>query len=193
MQAKKKLISRLALGAGSVLVIAAIVGLVCLRIDWSDRRGFEESQERAKQQRIEKARAYLAELAGRIDKLPVDATLASEIESHYFEEQASGPFYVWAMDTKGEFQFGVPQAAFSKVNAVYDSEVVPRLKEGCLPRPPHVPDEPGRRQRRDRPRADGGRQVASRGGPRGGARRARPPLRPQPLGARALLRAVHLR
>jgi hypothetical protein len=132
MQAKKKLISRLALGAGAVLVIAAIVGLVCLGLDASDRREFDQAQERAKQQRIEKARAYLAELAGRIDKLPVDATLAGEIESHYFEEQASGPFYVWAMDTKGEFQFGVPQAAFSKVNAVYDSEVVPRLKEGVF-------------------------------------------------------------
>jgi hypothetical protein len=106
------------------------VGLVCLGLDSSDRNSFEDSQERAKQQRIEKARAYLAELAGRIDKLPVDPTLLGEIESHYFEEQASGPFYVWAMDTKGDFQFGVPQSAFSKVNAVYDSEVVPRLKEG---------------------------------------------------------------
>jgi double zinc ribbon protein len=132
MQAKKKLISRLAVGAGSVLVIAAIVGLVCLRIDWTERRRFEDSQERQKQQRIEKARAYLVELAGRINKLPVDPTLVSEIESHYFEEQASGPFYVWAMDVKGDFQFGVPQAAFNKVNAVYDSEVTPRLKEGVL-------------------------------------------------------------
>jgi hypothetical protein len=132
MQAKKKLISKLAIGAGAVLVLAAIVGLVCLRVDWSDRRGFEDAQERQKQQRVEKARGYLAELAGRINKLPVDPTLVSEIESHYFEEQASGPFYVWAMDTKGEFQFGVPQAAFNKVNAVYDSEVTPRLKEGVL-------------------------------------------------------------
>ena len=56
----------------------------------------------------------------------------SEIESHYFEEQASGAVYVWAMDTKGDFQFGVPQAAFNKVNAVYDSEVTPRLKEGVF-------------------------------------------------------------
>jgi len=132
MQAKKKLISRLALGAGCVLALAAIVGLVCLGLDASDRSSFDESQERAKQQRIEKARAYLAELAGRIDKLPVDATLAGEIESHYFEEQASGAVYVWAMDTKGDFQFGVPQAAFNKVNAVYDSEVTPRLKEGVF-------------------------------------------------------------
>ena len=44
MQAKKKLISKLALGAGAVLVIAAIVALVCLRVDWSDRQRFEDSR-----------------------------------------------------------------------------------------------------------------------------------------------------
>jgi hypothetical protein len=132
MHAKKKLISRLGLGAGAVLVIAAIVGAAGLRLDWTYRRGFEDAQQRARQQRIEKTRAYLGELAKRIDKLPVDPTLVSEIESHYFEEQATGPLYVWAMDTKGDFAFGVPQAAFNKVNAVYDSELTPRLKEGVL-------------------------------------------------------------
>jgi len=67
-----------------------------------------------------------------VSKLLVDATLVSEIESRYFEEQANGPFYVWAMDTKGDFVFGVPQPAFSKLNAVYDQEVMPRLKEGVF-------------------------------------------------------------
>jgi hypothetical protein len=132
MHAKKKLISRLAIGAGAVLVISAIVGLVGLRVELTGRSRFEDQQQRAKLERIEKARAYLGELAKRIDKLPVDPTLVSEIESHYFEEAAGGPLYVWAMDTKGGFQFGVPQAAFSKVNAVYDSEVTPRLKEGVF-------------------------------------------------------------
>jgi hypothetical protein len=132
MEAKKKLISRLALGTGALLVAAAMVLLVCLRLEWIAQRDFEHTQARARQERIEKGRTYLGELAGRIRKLPVDATLLSEIESHYFEEQAGGPFYVWAMDPKGGFVFGVPQAAFNKVNAVYDSEVTPRLKEGVF-------------------------------------------------------------
>jgi hypothetical protein len=132
MQAKKKLISRLALGTGAVLALAMIAGFVGLRFDWTARRAFEEQQDRAKEQRIELARAYLAELAKRVTKLPVDPTLVSEIESRYFEERTKGPLYVWAMDTKGEFQFGVPRAAFDKVNAVYDSEVTPRLKEGVF-------------------------------------------------------------
>ena len=132
MQAKKKLILKLAIGAGAVLAAAGVVALVSLRIDWTDRQRFEDRQRNARQERIEKARGYLDELAKRIERLPVDPALVSEIESRYFEEQASGSFYVWAMDVKGEFQFGVPQAAFSKVNAVYDSEVTPRLKEGVL-------------------------------------------------------------
>jgi hypothetical protein len=132
MQAKKKLISKLALGAGAVLVIAAIVAWSACASTGPNRRRFEDSQERAKQQRIEKARAYLAELAGASTSSRSTRRSLSEIESHYFEEQASGPFYVWAMDTKGDFQFGVPQAAFNKVNAVYDSEVTPRLKEGVF-------------------------------------------------------------
>jgi len=132
MHAKKRLISRLAAGAAAVLALAAAAALVALKMDHEERRRFVERQEREKQQRVESSRGYLAELAQRIDALPVDATLLSEIESRYFEEQAGGPFYVWAMDTGGDFAFGVPQSAFAKLNAVYDREVTPRLREGIL-------------------------------------------------------------
>jgi hypothetical protein len=132
MEGKKKLLSRFAFWAAAVLVVGAIAGAVGLVKDAEDRERFAEQQERAKKQRVESSRAYLAELAKRIGKLPVDATLVSEIESRFFEEQASGPFYVWAMDTKGDFAFGVPRSAFNKLNAVYDREVTPRLKEGVF-------------------------------------------------------------
>jgi hypothetical protein len=56
----------------------------------------------------------------------------AEVESRYFEEQASGPMRVWAMGTGGEFLFGVPKESFSRLNAVYDREVTPRLKEGVF-------------------------------------------------------------
>ena len=81
---------------------------------------------------MERSRKYLGELAKRIDKLPVDPTLVGEIESRYFEEQASGPMRVWAMGTGGEFLFGVPKESFSRLNAVYDREITPRLKEGVF-------------------------------------------------------------
>ena len=132
MQAKKKLIGRLALWAAATLVVGVVVGAAGLLLEQGDRLRFEDEQQRARQKRLESSRAYLAELAKRVNRLPADSTLLSEIESRYFEEQASGPFYVWALDTRGEFAFGVPQSAFRKVNAIYDSEVLPRLKEGVF-------------------------------------------------------------
>ncbi len=132
MQAKKKLIARLALWTGAVLLVAAVTGIGGLVAESRDQWLLGERQERDKKDRVEKARSYLAEIAKRLSKLPVDPTLVGEIESRFFEEQASGPFYVWAMDTKGDFLFGVPQSAFRKLNALYDREVTPRLREGVL-------------------------------------------------------------
>ena len=132
MEAKKKLIARLAFWTAAVLLVAAVAGIAGLAIDNEDRSRFGEQQEREKKQRVEGSRAYLAEIAKRVNQLPVDATLAGEIEARFFEEHANGPFYVWAMDTKGDFAFGVPQSAFSKLNALYDREVTPRLKEGVF-------------------------------------------------------------
>src|SRR5918995_1315646 len=48
------------------------------------------------------------------------------------QDRQRGPVYVWAMDTAGDFVFGVPQSAFKKLNAIYDREVTPRLKEGVF-------------------------------------------------------------
>jgi hypothetical protein len=132
MEAKKKLIARLAFWTAAVLLVAAVAGIAGLLIENEDRERFAERQERDKKQRVEASRAYLGEIAKRVNQLPVDATLAGEIESRFFEEHANGPFYVWAIDTKGDFAFGVPQSAFSKLNALYDREVTPRLKEGVF-------------------------------------------------------------
>jgi hypothetical protein len=132
MEAKKKLIGRLAFWTAAVLLVTAVAGIAGLLIDSDERQRFAEQQEREKKQRVEASRGYLAEIAKRVNQLPVDPTLAGEIEARFFEEQAQGPFYVWAMDTKGGFAFGVPQSAFSKLNALYDREVTPRLKEGVF-------------------------------------------------------------
>jgi hypothetical protein len=132
MGAKKKLIARMALWTGVVLAFAAVVAAVTLLMDLKDRQRYADQRKSEEHQRIEQSRAYLAALAKRIDKLPVDATLASEVESRYFEERARGPVYVWAMDTAGDFAFGVPQSAFRKLNLIYDREVTPRLKEGVF-------------------------------------------------------------
>ena len=132
MSTKKKLITRMALGAGVVLAIALLVGGAALALMSSHRERFEYDQKREREQVVERSRKYLGELAKRIAKLPVDPTLVGEIESRYFEEQASGPIQVWAMGTNGEFLFGVPKESFNRLNAVYDREITPRLKEGVF-------------------------------------------------------------
>jgi hypothetical protein len=132
MSTKKKLITRMALWTGGVLAVALLVAGAALLARHADRQRWDEGQKAQKQETVERSRKYLGELAKRIDKLPVDPTLVGEIESRYFEERADGAMRVWAMGTGGEFQFGVPKEAFSRLNAVYDREITPRLKEGVF-------------------------------------------------------------
>jgi len=132
MSTKKKLITRMATWAGAALAVALLMGGAILLLMHADRRRWEDNQKAEKQQVLERSRKYLGELAKQIDKLPVDPTLVGEIESRYFEERASGPMRVWAMGTSGEFLFGVPKESFNRLNAVYDREITPRLKEGVF-------------------------------------------------------------
>jgi hypothetical protein len=130
--AKKRLITRLALWTAGVLFLALLTGGAALVRESSDRRGYEANRRRERDQAVERSRQYLSELTQRIEKLPVDPTLVGEVESRYFDEQATGPMQVWAMGTDGEFLFGVPRESFRKLNAIYDREITPRLKEGVF-------------------------------------------------------------
>ena len=132
MSTKKKLITRMAVWTGGVLVLALLVAGAALAMLHGDHLRWEDEQKAEKEQTVERSRKYLGEIAKRIDKVPVDPTLVAEIESRYFEEQASGPMRVWAMGPNGEFLFGVPKEAFNRLNAVYDREITPRLKEGVF-------------------------------------------------------------
>lgn len=132
MEKKKKLIGRLALAAGIVLAIALVVAGGTSIAERSDREDQARRVKAEREQLVERSRKYVGELARRVDRLPADPTLVSEIESRYFEEYASGPMQVWAMGTDGRFQFGVPREAFEKLNAIYDQDVAPNLKEGVF-------------------------------------------------------------
>ena len=132
MSIKKKLITRMALGAGAILTAALLVGAACLALLHADEGRWQEAQKRERQQVVERSRQYLGELAKKVDKLPVNPTLIGEIEARYFEERTGSALHVWAMGTGGEFLFGVPRESFSRLNAVYDREVTPRLKEGVF-------------------------------------------------------------
>jgi hypothetical protein len=132
MQSKKKLIVRLAAACGVVLALALGCLLAAFVRDQKERRAWEAERRSRREATIERSRKYLAEVAQRVTKLPVDPTVLGEIESRYFDEYAHGRMHVWAMGPTGEFLFGVPREAFSKLNAIYDRDVVPRLRDGVF-------------------------------------------------------------
>jgi len=132
MSTKKKLITRMALWTGAILAVALLVGGVCLALLHAGQERWQEEQKRERQEVVERSRQYLGELAKKVDKLPINPTLVGEIEARYFEERTAGALHVWAMGTDGAFLFGVPRESFSRLNAVYDREVTPRLKEGVF-------------------------------------------------------------
>jgi len=132
MSIKKKLITRMALAAGAVLAVALLTGGVCLALLHTDEERWQDKQKRERQQVVERSRQYLGELAKMVDKLPIDPTLVGEIEARYFEERTKGAWHVWAIGTGGQFLFGVPKESFSRLNAVYDREITPRLREGVF-------------------------------------------------------------
>ena len=68
MRAKKKLIGRMALWAGALLLLGAVVGLSGVFLDARNDRAYYERHLADERQRVEDSRAYLADLAKRIDQ-----------------------------------------------------------------------------------------------------------------------------
>jgi len=132
MKAKKKLISRMAIFAGGFLVAALLVAASAFFKELTKQARWDEGQKDRRREMAERSRGYLTGLAEKIDAVPVDPALVSEVEADYFEELDDGPMAVWAMGTDGAFLFGVPREAFARMNAIYDREITPRLKEGIF-------------------------------------------------------------
>jgi hypothetical protein len=132
MESKKRLILRLAMGCGALLTAALLCLLAASLEESSQRRTYDEQRRQRREATVERSRKYLSEVARRVTRLPADPTVLGEIESRYFEEYPRGRMHVWAMGPTGEFQFGVPREAFGKLNAIYDRDVVPRLRDGVF-------------------------------------------------------------
>lgn len=132
MTAKKKLITRMARWTAGVLAIALLVVGATRIKEYTERQQWRDLQKKRRTELFAASRSFLDELAQRIDSVPVDPTLVSEIESRYFEHYDDGPMAVWALATDGTFLFGVPRETFSRMNAIYDREITPRLEEGVF-------------------------------------------------------------
>jgi hypothetical protein len=120
MAHKKQILRRVALIAAAVFVAAGVGLLVTAWLYEGWRSKAAARQTRAKEERLAQSRDYLAQVARRIVRLPVDPAVAGDVQSKYLEEYSRTRMYVWAMDTKGEFLFGVPAEEFARINRAYD-------------------------------------------------------------------------
>ncbi len=119
---KKRLIVKLASLAGGTAFVAAMVALMAFVVSAKREDDAERNAKREESEARESAKKYLADAARRFVKLPPDPAVIGEIESKHFEEREKGPMYVWAMGTGGEFLFGVPSDAFTRLNTLFERQ-----------------------------------------------------------------------
>ncbi len=120
MTRRKQILRRAALIAGSIFVVAGVGLLASVAIYESWREGQRRARLRARDEQVAQARDYLAQVARRVTRLPVDAAVPADVQSKYFEEYPKTRMFVWALDTTGGFLFGVPGEEFGRLNLAYD-------------------------------------------------------------------------
>ena len=130
MPNKKRILRNMALIGLAVFVISGLSLLITERMSRLAEIEFEKAWNKTREDRILKYRSYLQETAKKVVKLPVDPNIAGRAEAHYFEEYSNARLYLWAMDTGGKFQFGVPREPFDRLNRAYDTYQKLIVQEG---------------------------------------------------------------
>lgn len=120
---RKKLISKLALPVAIVFVISIVILIL--------QHPYRNAQYKKHVARLQNHIAelttqnqnYLKEAAKKITAVPVSEIIVQEFQSEYIQmhQQLGQPKkYLWLMDSKGDFVFGVPANSFLKINNAYD-------------------------------------------------------------------------
>ncbi len=121
MSNKKRILWKMFFIGLAVFVISAagFVGAEYLqrRAEARNREVWAENREA----QITRYRTYLQETAKKVTRLPVDPNIAGQAQARYFEEYPHAHLYLWAMDSSGQFLFGVPREAFARLNRAYDT------------------------------------------------------------------------
>jgi hypothetical protein len=132
VESKKTLIRKMA----AVAVLGLVLGLaVALFTSVATSEARKERREETRQKRkeaVDRARAYLDELAGQITALPVDPTIVGEVQARYFQEVSEGRRFVWGMGSDGDFLFGVPREDFARLNNAWEAHEAAILAEGAF-------------------------------------------------------------
>ncbi len=130
MKTKKRILRKMAFIGLIVFALSGIALLISANL-YDDAREQQEAQARQnREEQIRKYRAYLTETAKKINKLPVDPHILGNAQARFFDEYRDARLYLWAMDTHGQFLFGVPEESFSRLNTAYDKYRAAIQEEG---------------------------------------------------------------
>ncbi len=130
METKKRILRKMAFIG---LIVFAVSGLALLITSGLYKQAREQAEAQSRQnleEQIRKYRAYLTETAKKINKLPVDPHILGNAQTRFFDEYREARLYLWAMDTRGQFLFGVPEEAFARLNTAYDKYQAAIQEEG---------------------------------------------------------------
>jgi len=120
METKKRILRKMALIGLIVFVLSGVALLITSSL-YDEAREQAAARGRAnRDEQIRKYRTYLTETAKKINKLPVDPRIVGDAQARFFDEYGEARMYLWAMDTRGQFLFGVPEEAFSRLNNAYE-------------------------------------------------------------------------
>lgn len=130
METKKRILRKMAFIGLMVFVVSGLTVLITASLYDEAREQAEARGRENLEQQIGKYRAYLAETAKKINKLPVDPHVLGNAQARFFDEYREARLYLWAMDTQGNFLFGVPEGVFKRLNGAYDKYRAPLEEQG---------------------------------------------------------------
>jgi len=117
---KKKVVRRAALTGAAIFATAFVLFVIAEIAQRSEGRQWaREAAGRVEQLRKE-YQAYADETAQKIQGLPADPRVIGEIQARHYRALPGTWVYVWAVTNEGDFSFGVPSDAFTRLNAAYD-------------------------------------------------------------------------
>lgn len=117
---KKKLIQRIAFIAGGIFLLS-VLGLIShvpYRNIQDTKRAIQLNQHL--EELHQKYQKYLSTVTEKIESVPVNPLIISELQSEINGLQEEVDIYLWMHDAAGKFVFGIPAHAFNRLNTAYD-------------------------------------------------------------------------
>jgi hypothetical protein len=117
---RKKVITKIILAA----VILFIISGAFLIYETTYIESMENKKTRKKNTEItgltNHYQKYLDEIAKKITEVPLNPYIISQIKSDIFKKMPDTELYLWMSDVTGEFIFGEPSPAFTRLNKAFD-------------------------------------------------------------------------